>query len=401
MNGQERVQVDEGAAVYLGLVRTGVVKLGGVAQRLTVLHEKRAQRLLASGRLPEQPPVADLLDVTRLQVNLDRKAILELIQFRRIQRRLLVVFGKRLLRRADNPDLAVPNLLEILRQAVKVQDEVWSRTDVLADLINDKDDIWLAGVLAHNLDHLAHPLVLEAHEVAGLGGKGHRRRKELRVERVGQVRDETINDQRVVLDLRPGHARIGLNAVKKLRVAPIALEAALQRGHLQVARIPGPLQHLVVKHRRDILHRRPGEHLAGEIEEHHRSGVAAGDSGKDGPRLGRVQAILEVLEKAGAVHAHALVEGQTEILGEGTLARAVEARDPDAHLIAAAHIHCHLHPGEQALKLFLKVRGDDILGDLRPQTHLLRRAVGNHLLNRAVNVLGWVEKLLERRHIVV
>jgi len=79
---QEGVEVGECLAVEVGVVVARVLQAGVVAQRLAVALEQLAQRLLALAGLAQQPAAADLADVVSLQVDLDREAVLELVQLR-------------------------------------------------------------------------------------------------------------------------------------------------------------------------------------------------------------------------------------------------------------------------------------------------------------------------------
>ena len=105
---------------------------------------------------------------------------------------------------------------------------------------------------------------------------------------------------------------------------------------------------------------------------------------------GLLQAVLQVLEEAARRRpGHRSSKRQAQVLGEGALARAVEPGDPDADFVLAARFHRQLHLGQQLLELLLDALGDDVLGDLGLQARLLRRAVGDDLLDGAVDVLGW------------
>jgi len=64
-----------------------------------------------------------------------------------------------LLRGGDEPSLAIAQALEVLSQAVEVEDQVVTRGDVLADFVDDEDDVLLAAFFANDVDHLLHALV--------------------------------------------------------------------------------------------------------------------------------------------------------------------------------------------------------------------------------------------------
>src|SRR5690606_10819310 len=94
-----------------------------------------------------------------------------------------------------------------------------------------------------------------------------------------------------------------------------------------------------------------------------------------------------------------LVEGEAQVLGERALARAVEARDPHTDLVVAARVHRELHAIEQLTELLVDVVGDYVLRDLRLEPVFLRRAVGDDLLDRPVDVLAGVEQRTDGRHL--
>src|SRR5437762_2806155 len=93
---KERVQIDKRLLVEIRVIVLCVLELCSMSQRLTTLVEKRPQDRLSFGRLAEQPLVADLANVARLEVDLDREAIIELVKLRRIECSPWVIFGKRL-----------------------------------------------------------------------------------------------------------------------------------------------------------------------------------------------------------------------------------------------------------------------------------------------------------------
>jgi hypothetical protein len=74
------------------------VQLGAVPQGLTVRIETPAELLLPGCGLAQQAAVADLPDVAGLKVHLDREAVLELEELRRVDDGTRVVLGQRLLR---------------------------------------------------------------------------------------------------------------------------------------------------------------------------------------------------------------------------------------------------------------------------------------------------------------
>ena len=148
----------------------------------------------------------------------------------------------------------------------------------MADFVDDKDDVLLAALFADDVDHLLDTLVLELEEALGAGRKGFGFREERRVHRVGDFWNQSVNGQGVVLHPRPGGARQGLgDALLEFWPTAILFDHALVSGHLEVARIAGPLEHLEVEDGGDVLHGGAGEHFAGQVQHDHRGRVTLGD----------------------------------------------------------------------------------------------------------------------------
>ena len=137
----------------------------------------------------------------------------------------------------------------------------------------------------------------------------------------------------------------------------------------------------------NVLHRGAGEHLAGQVEHDDGCREALRHCASSALVCGLCSRSCRCLRN-GYPSTCTLVEGEPEVLGERALARAVEPRHPDADLVLAARLHRRLHAVEQLPELLLDALGDDVLGDLGLQALLLRRAVGDDLLDRAVDVLA-------------
>ena len=105
---------------------------------------------------------------------MDGKACGQLKEFGRIERRARIIFGQRLLCRADDPDLTVANILEILGQPIQVEDQVRARADILAHFIDDKDDKLFARFFTCNFNHLLDAIRLKTDNVRRFRGKGRR-----------------------------------------------------------------------------------------------------------------------------------------------------------------------------------------------------------------------------------
>src|SRR5690606_34266377 len=106
------------------LVIFGVLQLGVVPKCRAVGIEQLSKLLLARRGLRKQPAIANLLNVTGFEVDLDREAILEFVELIRIQGRPRIVLGQGLLCRRNDPDLAVSKSLKVLGQAIEVEDQV-------------------------------------------------------------------------------------------------------------------------------------------------------------------------------------------------------------------------------------------------------------------------------------
>ncbi|MCY1179312.1 hypothetical protein D9M73_197060 [compost metagenome] len=109
-----------------------------------MLIEQCAQFVTSLRRLAKQPSVANFLDIIGFQVDINRKAVFELEQLRRVERGARIVLGQGLLRSTDDPDLAIPQLLEVFCQAIEVENKVGTRADILAHLVDDENDVFLA-----------------------------------------------------------------------------------------------------------------------------------------------------------------------------------------------------------------------------------------------------------------
>ncbi|MNN93065.1 hypothetical protein D3C81_2114400 [compost metagenome] len=66
-----------------------------------------------------------------------------------------------MLRRSDDPNLAVADVFQVLRQSIEVQDQIGPWANVLTDFIDDENDVFLARCLAGNLQHFTHTVVFE------------------------------------------------------------------------------------------------------------------------------------------------------------------------------------------------------------------------------------------------
>ncbi len=165
---------------------------------------------------------------------MDRKAVLELVKLRRIEDGAGVILSQGLLGGANDPHLAVADALEVFGQTVEVEDEVGSRGDVLANLVDDKEDVLAAGLLADDVDHFLHAIVLEAHHVGRVGVEGGRGGEQRRVEGMGAIGQDSVGHMRIILVVTPTQPEPGLNVIGELLITAVALQTALQGGHLQV-----------------------------------------------------------------------------------------------------------------------------------------------------------------------
>jgi hypothetical protein len=151
-----------------------------------------------------------------------------------------------LLRGADDPDFSLAEVLEVFGEPLEVEDLVLIAADILADLVDDEDDVLLARRLADDVDHLLDAIVHQVDDIAaGCGerliGAGQRR-----IEAVGDARENAIRHQLVVPVVGPGLA--GLLPEQRLELGEtcVLLQFALQRRDLQIAAVAGILEDLVV-----------------------------------------------------------------------------------------------------------------------------------------------------------
>ena len=394
MGGQEGVQIDKGFPVQGRFIDTPIVQLGGGAQGRAVAVKERGQVFFARCRFGEQPPVTDLLDVAGLQVHLDGKPVLQLEQTGGVEHGGGVVLGQGLLGGGEEPDRAVADLFEVLGQPIQVEDEVGLGGHILADLVDDEEDVFLARLAPDQLDHLFGALDLGLVDVQGQVLEIVRRGKELGVEFGGQAGGDLVGHQRLVAGIGPVNAvqfllGPGLEGVQ----ATVHFQHPLQFRHLEVLGIAGPLQHLQVEHRGNVFHGGPGQHLAGQIEEDDRRVIGGGDLVEQRPSGHGPELVLQELEEAVATDHHRAVQGEAQVLGEGTLARPVESRNPDADFVAAATLLSGLHLPQQVRETLLDVFGDHVFGDFRPDLLIGAVLIGNDFLDGAAERPGRVEEI--------
>ena len=82
MGRQEGIEVDKCFLGEVGIIIAGILQSGAVAERLPVGVKEPAKFVLTRWGFPKQSPVADLLDVAGLQINLDGETVLEFEQLR-------------------------------------------------------------------------------------------------------------------------------------------------------------------------------------------------------------------------------------------------------------------------------------------------------------------------------
>ncbi|MDT4871999.1 hypothetical protein FQZ97_1071620 [compost metagenome] len=136
----------------------------------------------------------------------------------------------------DDPHLTVAQCLEVLGQAIEVENEVRTRADVLPHFVDDEDDVILARCLTGNFQHLLDTVILKANDLAGFGAERALSLEQIRVKLVSQGRNQAVHNQFIVAVvvplLAPGHV---LEQVEELLITPLFLQSALQRRDLEVA----------------------------------------------------------------------------------------------------------------------------------------------------------------------
>ena len=203
---EEGVEVDEARPAEVGVVILSVLQLGVVAQPLAMGVEQRAQCRFPRGRFAQQAAVADLLDVAGFQFDLDREAVLELVELVRVQDRAGIILGEGLLGGGDDPHLAVAQALKVLGQTVEVEDQVVAGGNVLADLVDDEEDVPLATLLADDVEHLLRLLVLGFGPPLHLRREGRGGGKQVGIELVGDLGQQGGDQQGAVVHVGPGFA---------------------------------------------------------------------------------------------------------------------------------------------------------------------------------------------------
>ena len=82
------------------------------------------------------------------------KAIPQLVQFRGVVRRFLDDFAQSLLAGGGDPDLALAEFLEVARQSVEVEDQFAAGCDVLTGLVDQEQNVLMAGLAPADIDDL-------------------------------------------------------------------------------------------------------------------------------------------------------------------------------------------------------------------------------------------------------
>ena len=171
-----------------------------------------------------------------------------------------------MLRRTDDPHLAVADVFQVLGQTIEIQDQVGPWANVLTDFINDEDDVFLARCLTGNLQHFTHTVVFENNDLTGFGGERGGRLEKRGVQLMRDLRDEAVYHQLIVAIVVPVFtARSFFECIQEFVVAAFLLESAFQRSHLEIARVARPLQDLVEQDRRHLFHGRTGDLFAGQV----------------------------------------------------------------------------------------------------------------------------------------
>ena len=169
MRWQERIEVDKGVGVEIGGIELGVLELGALSQCLAfVCRTDRSESILPALGFFQETFVADLLDVAGRQIDLDRKAVVQLEQFRRIQCCTRIVFGQCLLGGAERSRPCRHRCSSGFCQAVQVENQIGTRRNVLADFVDDKDDVLFARTIANDVEHFLNTVGFESHNLRRL-----------------------------------------------------------------------------------------------------------------------------------------------------------------------------------------------------------------------------------------
>ena len=101
---------------------------------------------------------------------------------------------------------------------------------------------------------------------------------------------------------------------------------------LRLREYPAHRSTLEIKDGGNIFHRGASEHFTGQVEHDH-SGREALATVLRRALVLALQAVLQVIDERRAVDGALIVKRQAEVLGERALTGAVEAGNPDAHLV--------------------------------------------------------------------
>jgi hypothetical protein len=144
---------------------------------------------------------------------------------------------------------------------------------------------------------------------------------------------------------------------------PLGFQLDFQLGHVEIFGIIQLAKHNRVDELRDTLSDPAGVLFLGDVKENDFRREARGDEVKQIGHLGRIDLLLEEIGEWMSAH-RCVLEGIAEVLGEGTLTRTEEARDP--HTDALVWLgRCFGDRLQQHGVLIADAVGRDVFGDLR------------------------------------
>ena len=155
-------------------------------------------------------------------------------------------------------------MLQVLGESIEIQNETRLRGDILPDLVDDEDNVFLARLESDELDHLLGALVLGFCDMQGEIGEIGRGFENIRIKLRSQRSRHLVRDERLVVRRFPfGAAKQFFGPVLECGQLSIQLQFPLQLGNLEIFGVASPLKNLQIKHGRNVLHRSTGKHLAG------------------------------------------------------------------------------------------------------------------------------------------
>ncbi len=121
MGRKERIEINKAFTTEISIIILGILKLGVMTQRLSLVVKELAKFTLTCRALAQQSPITDLFNIAGFKINLNGEPVLEFVKLLRIEYCPGIILGKGLLGRGYYPGFAVPQPFKILGKPVNVQ----------------------------------------------------------------------------------------------------------------------------------------------------------------------------------------------------------------------------------------------------------------------------------------